>query len=126
MNPVIETLDRTRRYGANRGITDVNLTVGQAEALGFLGPNGVGKTTTIRARLGLLPTEFTLDDRLTGDDLLRLVARLRGGRDLDDARDLAGRLDADLRRPMRRLARGNEQTIGLGRLATPVMAAGIT
>ncbi|MFN8513237.1 MAG: ABC transporter ATP-binding protein [Chloroflexia bacterium] len=141
MNLVIETTALTKRYSANRGIKNVNLTVGQGEVFGFLGPNGAGKTTTIRtlldflhptsgrallfgldsqrdsvairARLGILPTEFTLDDRLTGDDLLRLFARLRGVRDLGYARELAGRLDADLRRPMRRLSRGNKQKIGL-------------
>jgi ABC-2 type transport system ATP-binding protein len=141
MNQVIETIALTKRYGANRGIRDVNLTVMQGEVFGFLGPNGAGKTTTIRtmldflhptsgkallfgldsqrdsvairARLGILPTEFTLDDRLTGDDLLRLFARLRGVRDLAYARELARRLDADLRRPMRRLSRGNKQKIGL-------------
>jgi ABC-2 type transport system ATP-binding protein len=141
MNSTIETVDLTKRYGANRGIRNVNLTVGQGEVFGFLGPNGAGKTTmirtlldflhptsgrallfgldsqrdsiAIRARLGVLPTEFALDDRLTGDDLLRLFARLRGVRDLAYARELAGRLDADLHRPMRRLSRGNKQKIGL-------------
>jgi beta-exotoxin I transport system ATP-binding protein len=141
MIQVIETHDLTKRYAANRGISNVNLTVSQGEVFGFLGPNGAGKTTTIRtlldflhptsgrallfgldsqrdsvairARLGILPTEFTLDDRLTGDDLLRLFARLRGVRNLAYARELAGRLDADLRRPMRRLSRGNKQKIGL-------------
>jgi ABC-2 type transport system ATP-binding protein len=45
--------------------------------------------------------------------MLHLFARLRGVRDLTYARELAGRLDADLRRPMRRLSRGNKQKIGL-------------
>ncbi len=141
MQAVIETIALTKRYGANRGIQGVDLVVERGEVFGFLGPNGAGKTTmirtlldllhptsgqallfgldsqresvAIRARLGVLPTEFTLDDRLTGDDLLRLFARLRGVRDLAYARDLAARLDADLHRPMRRLSRGNKQKIGL-------------
>ncbi len=141
MAAVIETIDLTKVYGGNRGIQGVNLTVGRGEVFGFLGPNGAGKTTlirtlldflhptsgrallfgldsrrdsvAIRARVGNLPTEFALDDRLTGEELLRLFARLRGVRDLAYARDLAGRLDADLRRPMRRLSRGNKQKIGL-------------
>ena len=54
MNAVIETIDLTKRYGANRGIKDVNLTVGQGEVFGFLGPNGAGKTTTIRTLLDFL------------------------------------------------------------------------
>jgi ABC-2 type transport system ATP-binding protein len=67
----------------------------------------------IRARVGNLPGEFALEDRMSGEELLRFFARLRGVRDLAYARELAERLGAELHRPMRRLSRGNKQKIGL-------------
>ena len=44
----------TRRYPGGQGITDVSLQVPRGCIYGFLGPNGSGKTTTIRLLLGLL------------------------------------------------------------------------
>lgn len=141
MDAVIQTENLSKRYSSNRGIEDVNLEVAQGEVFGFLGPNGAGKTTTIRtlinflhptagrawifgldtqrqsvaihARLGNLPTEFSFEEKMTGQELIRLFARLRGVRDLTYAHALAERLGADLQRPLRRLSRGNKQKIGL-------------
>jgi len=141
MSDAIATFDLTKQYGNNRGITSLNLHVEQGEIFGFLGPNGAGKSTTLRtllgymkptsgraellgldsqantveihARTGVLPGEFTLDDRMTGRQLIALFARLRGISDLSFAQELARRFEADLDRPMRRLSRGNKQKIGL-------------
>jgi ABC-2 type transport system ATP-binding protein len=141
MGAVIETEMLSKQYGKSRGIRHVDLTVEEGEVFGFLGPNGAGKTTTIRtllgflrpsggrawvfgmdirkksveirARVGNLPGEFALEDRMTGEDLLRFFARLRGVKDLGYAWELAERLEADLHRPMRRLSRGNKQKVGL-------------
>jgi ABC-2 type transport system ATP-binding protein len=44
----------TKSYGPYPGIWDVNLTVKQGTLHGFLGPNGSGKTTTIKCVMGLL------------------------------------------------------------------------
>ena len=138
---VILTEKLTKTYGRDRGILALDLDVHRGEVFGFLGPNGAGKTTTIRtmldllhptsgrallfgmdtrrdsvairARLGNLPGEFALEDRMTGVQLLRFFGRLRGTTDLSYARVLAERLDADLTRPMRQLSRGNKQKIGL-------------
>jgi ABC-2 type transport system ATP-binding protein len=71
------------------------------------------KSVEIRARVGNLPGEFALEDRMTGEELLRFFARLRGVKDLGYAHELADRLGADLGRPMRRLSRGNKQKVGL-------------
>ncbi len=51
---VIVTEQLTKRYGRRVGIQDLNLTVPEGAVFGFLGPNGSGKTTTIRVLLGLL------------------------------------------------------------------------
>jgi len=76
---VIEIDMLTRRFGEDRGIDDISLTVLRGEVFGFLGPNGAGKTTTIRTLLDLLhPTSgrgrlFGLDSRR---DSVAIRARL--------------------------------------------------
>jgi len=139
--PVLRAEGLTKTYGKSRGIKDVDLTVYEGEVFGFLGPNGAGKTTMIRTLLGFmrptggrgeifghdiqresvavrslignLPGEFALEDRMTGEKLLKLFARLRGVESLDYAYELAERINAELDRPLRRLSRGNKQKIGL-------------
>ncbi len=143
MTPAIQTFSLTKTYGGSRGIRNVNLTVERGEIFGFLGPNGAGKSTTLRTLLGFLrptsgradvlgldvathsveihrhlgnlPSEFNLEDRMTGLELLRFYARLRGSgsESLDRARLIAERLDANLHTPMRRLSRGNKQKVGI-------------
>ena len=49
----IRTEGLTKRYGSTLALDDLDLTVGEGEVYGFLGPNGSGKTTTIRLLLGL-------------------------------------------------------------------------
>ena len=142
--PAIETVNLTKVYsGSSRGIRDINLNVPRGEVFGFLGPNGAGKSTTQRTLLGFLrptsgsarllghdvvtervamhrqvgnlPSEFSLEDRMTGRELLKYFADLRGMPEsgLAHAWDLAERLDANLDIPMRRLSRGNKQKIGI-------------
>src|SRR5262245_28791165 len=139
--PVIETQALTKRYGAVRGIEDVTMSVTAGEVFGFLGPNGAGKTTmirtlldlqrptsgaarvfgldsrrdsrAIRARLGNLPGDFTMDAKLSGNDLLRYCAAVRGMDGLGAAPQLAQRFEANLERTAGTLSKGNRQKIGL-------------
>jgi ABC-2 type transport system ATP-binding protein len=141
MSAVIETSELTKRYGRERGIEAVSMTVLRGEVFGFLGPNGAGKTTTIRtvldllhptrgaarvfgldsrrdrtaihARLGNLPGDFGYDDRLTGREIVAYFAALRGIRGLRHAQALAERFEADLDRPLGELSRGSRQKIGI-------------
>jgi ABC-2 type transport system ATP-binding protein len=138
---VIETQKLTKSYGPHRGIVDVDLTVNEGEAFGFLGPNGAGKTTTIRTlldhirptsgratvfgidttadpvaihrRLGYLPGEFALYDKLTGGQTIEYFANLRGGVDASYQQDLIKRLEVDPSRKFREYSKGNKQKIGL-------------
>jgi ABC-2 type transport system ATP-binding protein len=141
MTALIETDKLTKTYGRHRGIIDIDLTVNEGEAFGFLGPNGAGKTTTIRTlldhlrptsgqarifgivttedpvaihrRVGYLPGEFTLYDKLTGGQTIEYFANLRGGVDAAYQRDLVERLDVDPSRKFKEYSKGNKQKIGL-------------
>ncbi|WP_462167346.1 ATP-binding cassette domain-containing protein [Frankia sp. AiPs1] len=47
-----------KRYGSQHAVRDVTFTVREGTVTGFLGPNGSGKTTTLRALLGLVTPSF--------------------------------------------------------------------
>ena len=51
---MIETEGLTKRFGEKVAVSDLSLRVEAGEVMGFLGPNGSGKTTTIRLLMGLL------------------------------------------------------------------------
>jgi ABC-2 type transport system ATP-binding protein len=51
---VIELKEAVKDYGGNKRIGPANLTIRKGEIVGFLGPNGSGKTTCIRLILGLI------------------------------------------------------------------------
>jgi ABC-2 type transport system ATP-binding protein len=50
---VIHTEGLIKRYGGTVALDGLNLAVNEGEVYGYLGPNGSGKTTTIRLLLGL-------------------------------------------------------------------------
>jgi ABC-2 type transport system ATP-binding protein len=52
--PIIQVENLTRRFGDFVAVDHINFDVEQGEVVGYLGPNGSGKTTTIRMLLGLL------------------------------------------------------------------------
>jgi ABC-2 type transport system ATP-binding protein len=53
-NPVVLVQELTKRFGDFTAVDRVSFEVGAGEVVGYLGPNGSGKTTTIRMLLGLL------------------------------------------------------------------------
>jgi ABC-2 type transport system ATP-binding protein len=69
----------TKRYGGRAVVDHVNLAVPRGRIVGFLGPNGSGKTTTIRMLCGLLTpdegegTTLNLDIRTRGPEIKRRV-----------------------------------------------------
>jgi ABC-2 type transport system ATP-binding protein len=141
MPTVIRTEQLTKSYGAHRGIIEVDLDVAQGEVFGFLGPNGAGKTTTIRVlldlirptsgrafvfdigttadpvaihrRIGYVPGEFALYDRLTGAQTMEYFGNLRGGVDPAYRASLIERFDIDPSRRYKEYSKGNKQKVGL-------------
>ena len=137
----IQTQDFTKHYGDLAALDGVSLDVEVGEVFGFLGPNGAGKTTAIRSMLnylhptrgtanllgfdsvtdsvelrrhiGYLPGEYQMYGKLTGAQMLRYFANLRGGMDENYVAALAERLKADLDRKVRDYSTGNKQKIGL-------------
>ena len=55
MNPILQARGLSAGYDQSRVLHDVNLAVRSGEAIGLMGRNGMGKTTLIRALIGLLP-----------------------------------------------------------------------
>ena len=53
-SPIIEFREAIKDYGGNKRIGPVNFSIKKGEIVGFLGPNGSGKTTCIRLILGLI------------------------------------------------------------------------
>ncbi|HEV7567724.1 MAG TPA: ATP-binding cassette domain-containing protein [Microbacteriaceae bacterium] len=66
----IETLGLTKRFGAHAAVGGIDLAVPRGAIFGFLGPNGSGKTTTIRMMLGLA-SATSGDIRMLGRDMPR-------------------------------------------------------
>ena len=70
MEPIIETRDLTRRFGPIVAVDHLNLIVPRGEIFGLVGPDGAGKTTTLRMLCGLMdPTEGSA--RVAGFDVVR-------------------------------------------------------
>jgi ABC-2 type transport system ATP-binding protein len=141
-SPAIVTQGLSKSYGDVQALHGVDLAVRRGEIFGFLGPNGSGKTTTIRclldlirpsagrlrvldldpqaeplavrARVGYLPGELRLDDNLTGAGALHFFNRLRGGAaDPSFIQQLAERLELDLHTPIKNFSKGNKQKVGV-------------
>src|SRR5258706_8448188 len=66
----LEVMGLTKKFGDFTAVDHVSFTVQPGEVLGYLGPNGSGKTTTIRMLCGLLtPTEGSA--RIMGIDVTK-------------------------------------------------------
>jgi ABC-2 type transport system ATP-binding protein len=140
--PAIGLRDLRKVYGGKAAVDGLTLAVPRGSFFGFLGPNGAGKTTTIRmlmglarptsgsiemlglpvegaalaikSRMGVVPDEPLLFDRLTGGEFLEFAGRMYGlergvaagrGRELLELFELdsdAGKLIAEYSKGMRK------------------------
>lgn len=139
---VLQVESLTKRYGSVTGVDDVSFAVEQGEIFGYLGPNGSGKTTTIRCmmgllkpthggcsifsdrirpgratqhrRIGYLPGDFRFWQRLSARSALSMLAALG---DKTEAKirqeELAERLELNLNRRVGDLSKGNRQKVGV-------------
>lgn len=55
---MIETRQLTKRYGSLIAVNEINLTLKEGDVFGFIGPNGSGKTTTMRMLATLLSPDY--------------------------------------------------------------------
>jgi ABC-2 type transport system ATP-binding protein len=104
--PAVETVNLVRRFGEFAAVDHVNLRVERGQFFGFLGPNGAGKSTTIKMltgllaptagearvlgfdiareplevkrRIGVVPEDLNLFERLTGAEMLTFTGRMYG------------------------------------------------
>ena len=141
MDNTIEVSRLVKTFGRTSALDGLDLTVHTGEVHGFVGPNGSGKTTTIRILLGVLradagqvtvlggdpwddavalhrrlayvPGEVNLWPKLTGGEVIDLLARLRG--DLDPRRrdELLERFELDPTKKARSYSKGNRQKVAL-------------
>ncbi|MBT8378944.1 MAG: ABC transporter ATP-binding protein [Ignavibacteria bacterium] len=137
----IETEGLTKYYGKDRGITDLNLKINEGEIFGFIGPNGSGKTTTIRLFLSLLfptsgrgkifnydivkdgprikknvgfiPTEVNYYENMTVKELIEYSARFYKVSLDHSFNKLVDALDIDLSRKIDELSMGNKKKVAV-------------
>jgi ABC-2 type transport system ATP-binding protein len=78
MSSVISAKGLTKRYGKRTAVDGIDFDIPAGRIVGLIGPNGSGKTTTLKAALGLIPFEGSLsvlgfDPRTQRDDLMQDV-----------------------------------------------------
>lgn len=142
-SPTIEIKSLTKRYkGTKRdALHNLDLKVYAGEVYGFLGPNGAGKSTTIRLMMnfimptsgtitilgksvtkespeihgdiGYLSGDFVAYPKVTGQQFLDYMAILSPHKSALLVKNLAKRLEIDLKKPVDSLSKGNRQKLGL-------------
>jgi ABC-2 type transport system ATP-binding protein len=141
MADAIEISGLVKTFGSTRALDGLDLRVRTGEVHGFLGPNGSGKTTTIRVLLGQLrsdagavtllggdpwrdavplhrrlayvPGDVNLWPKLSGGEIIDVFQRLRG--DIGPARraQLLERFELDPTKKARTYSKGNRQKVAL-------------
>jgi len=139
--PSISVRGLTKFYGQRLGVEDVSFDVHPGQIMGFLGPNGSGKTTVMRLLMGLLkitrgdgfvlghdiadpsglarrevgylPGTLALYENLTVEAYLRLLADLRTTDCTTSIGEISERLQLPLSAPIKSLSKGNKQKVGV-------------
>jgi ABC-2 type transport system ATP-binding protein len=144
---LLRTQHLTKDYGRFRALDDLNLEIPPGEVFGLLGPNGSGKTTTLRMILGFLqptsghawvdghdcwrdsvqarrrisylPGELRLYENMTGRQLVQFLCNLRQEKPPGDLPRLARIFDIDLDRPIASLSSGMKRKVALLQVLLP-------
>jgi ABC-2 type transport system ATP-binding protein len=144
---ILECDGLVKDYGRFRALDNLTLSVAPGEIFGLLGPNGSGKSTAIRLALGFirptsgsarvggfdcwsdavavkrllsyLPGELRLYENMTGREIVRFLARLRGSDVGPEAVQLARQFDIDLDRPLIQLSSGMKRKVALLTVLVP-------
>jgi len=139
MSIVINNL--TKAFTPNTGIFDINLQVAEGESFGYLGPNGSGKTTTIRQlmgfmhpdsgnasindlncwsdrdkvkeQVGYLAGEIKFIEGMSGRELLNLIGDMRNLKDKSRRYNLIERFDIDINQKIKKMSKGTKQKMGI-------------
>ena len=137
----LELSNVTKRFGKVTALRGVDLNVKEGEVFGYIGPNGSGKTTTIRIMLGILkasegnaklfgmdawndavkihkkvayvPGDVSLWPNLTGGEVIDLFVSLRGYNDKALREKLLERFELDPTKKCRTYSKGNRQKVAL-------------
>jgi len=140
-NLVIQTEHLTKEYRHTRALENLTLEVEPGEVFGVLGPKGAGKSTLInilldivhptsgkamvmgfdcqhqsiqvRRRVGYLPQELGFPARITGEQMISRLARLRGQVDRTQVQELANRFNITLDRPLNTISYSDQRKFGL-------------
>lgn len=138
---VLEVANVTKDYGHGRGIFEVSFAVEKGEVFGFLGPNGAGKTTTIRhimgfskpqkgqtfvngrdswqkyyenqKEIGYLPGEIALPESLTGTQFIKMMAKLRGLKNLEHTEYLSEKFQLDATGGIKQMSLGMKRKLAV-------------
>jgi len=138
---VIEVVGLRKSFGKVEVLHGIDFVVRRGEWVGFLGPNGSGKTTTIRTllallrksggrvslfgheisaggpslrrRIGYLPADLRFPRHMTGRQVLRYHARVRRRKCDEKIAELEKAFDLDLDKRIRTLSTGMKQKLGL-------------
>jgi ABC-2 type transport system ATP-binding protein len=138
---VVEVNGLTKSFGRVHALRGLDLSVPVGQVTGFLGPNGSGKTTTIRILLGLLradggravvldgdpwadavrlhrsiayvPGDVTLWPNLTGGEAIDILCRLSGPLEPARKQMMLERFDLDPTKKARAYSKGNRQKVAL-------------
>jgi len=141
LSAVVAASGLSKRYGATLALDSLDLSIAAGEVFGYLGPNGSGKTTTIRLLLGLhrpsagraelfgidswrepvsahrrvayVAGEPSLWPALTATETLEFLARVRGGTDVAYRDVLIERFQLEASKKIRALSKGNRQKVAL-------------
>src|ERR1700742_41904 len=141
MSDAISVSGLVKAVGHTRALDGLDLAVASGEVHGFLGPNGSGESTTIRALHGLLqanagtvsllggdpwrdavalhrrlayvPGDVTLWPNLSGGEVIDLLGRPRGALDTARRAELLQRFELDPTKKGRAYSKGNRQKVAL-------------